>query len=151
MLGPNPPRPRTSGLFNPWYSISSMHLTSSHIKVCHLCVFHWYTCVCPISAHLPSWLVCRHQFSPLTMILSRDGFTDNKLRNSKYGTRWMSCSRSSAWMQRIQALNWSKYFFYGCNLFQRCFTHTKLTGISSTCRKHFLVLSSFMTYHRVCN
>jgi len=23
--------------------------------------------------------------------------------------------------------------------------------IYSTCRKHFLVLSSFITYHRVCN
>jgi hypothetical protein len=27
----------------------------------------------------------------------------------------------------------------------------KLPRIFSTCRKHFLVLSSFMTYHRVCN
>ena len=28
---------------------------------------------------------------------------------------------------------------------------SQMTTICSTCRKHFPVLSSFMTYHRVCN
>ena len=48
--------------------ISSVHPNSSCIKLRHLWVFLVYACVRPVSAHLSSWLVCRRQFWPLTVI-----------------------------------------------------------------------------------
>ena len=44
--------------------------------------------------------------------------------------------------------------FYGCHhdLVDRYgISVSQMTTICSTCRKHFPVLTSFMTYHRVCN
>ena len=66
------------------------------------------------------------------------------------------CNQGSYWTKRSYSLSWSHHFDsftigtmtwlivmkYMCHKWPR---------ICSTCRKHFLILSSFMTYHRVRN
>jgi hypothetical protein len=50
-------------------------------------------------------------------------------------------------------LNSSLWKFYGHHRWLTAmeYLHHKWSRICYTCRKHFPILSSFMTYHRVCN
>jgi hypothetical protein len=55
------------------------------------------------------------------------------------------------WMKSSQWENWNHLFCRKVSLLSMEYPCYKWPLICSTCRKHFPVLSSFMTYHRVCN